>query len=134
MKRIIVVVCILAVAGSLMACSVQKISTDKIRDLEFSVVTEEIPDELREMIASQKGKAFKLTYADQGMLYITEGYGKQSTSGYSIEVTECYESSNAVYFHSNLIGPSKEERIVEKETYPYVVIQIEFTEKHVVFM
>ena len=37
----------------------------------------------------------KLTFADQGMLYIVEGYGEQATSGYSIEVADCFETENA---------------------------------------
>lgn len=134
MKRIFIAVLVLGMLSILAACSVQKISTDKLQDLEFTVVTEEIPEELNEMIQEQKEDVFKLTYADQGKLYIAEGYGKQSTSGYSIEVKECFESSNAIYFHTNLIGPSKEETIVDEETYPYIVVQMEDIEKHVVFM
>ena len=134
MKRFIMMVCTLAMFGILAACSVQTLSTDKVKDLEFTVVTEDIPEELCEMIASQKGEVFKLTYADQGKLYIAEGYGEQATSGYSIEVEECFESSNAIYFHTNLLGPSKEERIVKEPTYPYIVVQMDFIEKHVVFM
>ena len=134
MKRIIIMVCAFGLLSVLAACSVKKISTDKLRDIEFTVVTEEIPEELQRMIQEQKGEIFKLTYADRGKLFIAEGYGKQATSGYSIEVKECFESTNAIYFHTNLIGPSKEEAIVDEETYPYIVVQMEYIDKHVVFM
>ena len=134
MRRSFLLVCVLALLSILTACSVQKMSTEKLRDLDFTVVSDGIPEELKEMIQSQKGEVFKLTYADQGKLYIAEGYGKQPSSGYSIEVKECFESANAIYFHTNLIGPSKEEKIVDEETYPYIVVQMEFIEKHVVFM
>ena len=134
MKRIIIMVCTLSIVSVLSACSVKKLSTEKLRDLEFTVITEDIPKEFQGMIEERKDKVFKLTYADQDKLYIAEGYGSQPTSGYSIEVKECFESSNAVYFRSNLIGPTKEERIVKEETFPYVVILVKFTEKHVVFM
>ena len=134
MKRIIYMVCMIAAVSILASCSVKKLSTEKIRDLEFCILTEDIPEELREMIAERQGEVFKLTYADQGKLYIAEGYGTQPTSGYSIEVKECFESSNAIYFHTNLLGPSKEEKIIHEPTYPYIVIQMDFMEKHVVFM
>lgn len=134
MKRIIAVVCMISMLGILSACSVQKLSTEKLHDLDFTVVKEEdIPKELGKMISDHKEQVFKLTYADQGLLYIAEGYGKQPTSGYSIEVKDCFESKNAVYFHTNLIGPSKTEMIVEQPTYPYIVIKMNLVDKNVVF-
>lgn len=59
----------------------------------------------------KKSGPFKITYADKDALYIARGYGEQKTSGYSIEVKECYETENAIYIHTNLIGPSKEEKL-----------------------
>ena len=50
-----------------------------------------------------------------------------------LEVKECFETENAIYVHTNLIGPSKEEKIVEIETDPYIVIKMEFIDKNVVF-
>ena len=74
-----------------------------------------------------------MTYADNGSLYIAVGYGEQPTSGYSIEVKELYETENAIYIHTNLIGPAKDEKIVERKTYPYIVVKLEFVDKNVVF-
>lgn len=120
--------------ASLSACSAQKLATDKVRDIEFTVVEEKnIPEELVAMIGEKRHTPLKLTYADQGELFIARGYGTQSTSGYSIEVKECFETENAIYVHTNLIGPSKEEKIVEIETDPYIVIKMEFIDKNVVF-
>ena len=34
---------------------------------------------------------------------------------------------------TNLIGPPKDEEIIEESTYPYVVVKIEYIEKDVVF-
>ena len=91
------------------------------------------PEELEEMIEEKGEEPFKLTYADDGTLYIAVGYGKQPTSGYSIKVTELYETENAIYIHTNLIGPAKDEKILERATYPYIVIKTEFIDKNVVF-
>lgn len=134
MKRFLIVVlsvCILSTAGG---CSVKKMNTEKIRDVEFTVLEEEtMPEELLLMIQRKEKEPFKITYADKDVLYIAQGYGRRQTSGYSIEVKECYETKNAVYIHTNLIGPSKEEQIVEAETFPYVVVKVEFIDKNVVF-
>lgn len=124
----------LTLFASLSACTAQKLATDKVRDIEFTVVEEKnIPEELKAMIAEKKHTPLKLTYAEQGELFIAQGYGTQPTSGYSIEVKECFETKNAIYVHTNLIGPTKEEKIVESETYPYIVIKMEFIDKNVVF-
>ena len=67
------------------------------------------------------------------VLNIAEGYGKQETSGYSIEVAEIYETENAIYVQTDLIGPSNDEKIVERPTYPYIVLKTESIDKNVVF-
>ena len=115
-------------------CSVKKVKMEKIRDVEITVLEEEkIPDEFMAQIEEKKSGPFKITYADKDALYIARGYGEQKTSGYSIEVKECYETENAIYIHTNLIGPSKEEKIVEAKTFPYMAVKMEFIDKNVVF-
>ena len=134
MKKIISIILSLLVLFSLCACSAKELATEKIRDIDFTVVNEEdIPEELKTMIKEKETTPLKLTYADQGVLYIAEGYGEQPTSGYSIEVKECFETKNAIYLHTNLIGPTNEEKIVGRATYPYIVIKMEFIDKNVVF-
>lgn len=134
MKKILSTILSLCILLTLCACSAKELATEKIRDIDITVIKEEdIPEELMTMIKEKETTPFKLTYADQGALYIAEGYGEQPTSGYSIEVKECFETKNAIYLHTNLIGPAKEERIVEKATYPYIVIKMEFIDKNVVF-
>ena len=115
-------------------CSVKKMNAGKIRDVEITVLEEEkIPEEFLTQIEEKKSGPFKITYADKDALYIARGYGEQKTSGYSIEVKECYETENAIYIHTNLIGPSKEEKIVEAKTFPYVAVKMQFIDKNVVF-
>ena len=134
MKRLCAAILSICILLTFSACSVEKIGTEKIRDIDFTVIKEEdIPEELKIKINDNEKQVFKLTYADQGALYIAEGYGEEPTSGYSIEVKDCFETKNAIYVHTNLIGPSNEEKIVEAKTYPYIVIKMEFMDKNVVF-
>ena len=106
----------------------------KLRDIEFTVTEkQDIPEELEEMIAERKEEGFQLSYADQGELYLAVGYGTRPTSGYSIKVKALYETENAVYIQTELLGPSKEEKITEKQTYPYVVVKMEWIDKNIVF-
>ena len=124
MKKIILLSLIITMLAT--GCSSETLSTEKLRDIDFTVVDEDdIPEPLEEMIDEREDKPFKLTYADNGVLYIAVGYGKQPTTGYSIQVKELYESENAIYIHTNLIGPAKDEKIIERETDPYIVIKIQ---------
>ena len=108
--------------------------TGKLRDIEFTVTEkQDIPEELEEMIAERKEEGFQLSYADQGELYLAVGYGTRPTSGYSIKVKALYETENAVYIQTELLGPSKEEKITEKQTYPYVVVKMEWIDKNIIY-
>ena len=125
-------ICLLCLA--VYACGKKQDPLEKIRDLEYTVIAEDnIPQELLAKIEERKEDTFKLTFEDQGFLYICVGYGTQQTGGYSIAVNDLYETANAVYIDTNLIGPSPEEKSKPVESYPYVVVKLEFLEKPVVF-
>ena len=131
MKKILVIIlCLLFITG----CSVQKDDKEKIRDIPFTVTSEsKIPEELVRMIEEKKQNPFEITYGEEGYLYIAKGYGTKESSGYSIEVEECYETSNLICVRTNLLGPPKGEEIQEVDTFPYIVIKIEYSEKYVEF-
>ena len=103
-------------------------------ELEIKVVTEEaIPEELMSLIEKNKKTPFRLTFADQGKLYLAEGYGEQKTTGYSVEVDRLCKTQETVYIHTGLLGPEKGEEKKEIATYPYVVVELEETEKNIRF-
>ena len=103
-------------------------------NLEFTVVDEErLPEELARLVGEKKSGAFKLTYADGGYLYLCIGYGKQETGGYSISVNDLYETANAIYLDTSLIGPKEADGKNGSPSYPYLVIKTPFMDKTVVF-
>lgn len=131
-KHILLAAAFSMLLGVLTGCVAKVEETGKLKDLEFTVVKEEdIPEEMQAMIEEQKVDAFQGTYEDRGYLYIVEGYGVQPTTGYSVEVTAVYETENAVAVATTLLGPPKDEKFLEKETYPYVVIKLEAIDKEV---
>lgn len=93
----------------------------------------DVPKELSERIEKEKAEPFWMSYGDNGYLYIARGYGEKPTSGYSVKVTSLYETTNTLMMKTDLTGPEKGEKIVEKSTYPYVVVKMEYNEKNVVF-
>lgn len=118
----------------LTGCISEPVSTEKLRDLEFTVVDKlSIPEEFQKIIEENKHNPFQLTYADNGELYIAQGYGAQLKTGYSVKVTELYETENAVWINTCLMGPGKEEKTKEITTFPYVVVKLKDIEKNVVF-
>ena len=125
---------VLALSGCISGCVRQTDTSEKLRDLEFTVLDKEnIPPELQRLIGENKETSLQITYADQGKLYIAEGYGPQPTSGYSVEVAALYETQDAVRMETNLLGPGKGEETKEKTTFPYVAVQLEYIEKDVLF-
>lgn len=133
-KRILSVFLICMMCMSVYACGKKQDSMEKIKDLECTVIGEEnIPEELLGMIEQKKTEAFKITFEDRGFLYICVGYGTQPTGGYSIAMNALYETANAIYVDTNLIGPAPEEKSKPVESYPYIVIKTEFIDKPVVF-
>lgn len=118
----------------LMGCGEEQGRTKKLQDLKFTVVPEqELPEELQTIVEGKKEESFKLTFMDENSMYICVGYGKQPTGGYSISVTELYETGNAIYIHTNLLGPSAEEAKEKSPSYPYIVVKLEKLDKTVVF-
>lgn len=132
MKRVCLVGFLLLLV--LTGCVSRPQKTQKLRDLEFTVLNkDDVPKELKEQIVKNQHMPFRLTYTDQGKLYIAEGYGAQLKTGYSVEVGELYETENAVYFHTSLLGPEKGEETKDITTFPYVVVMLDAVDKTVVF-
>lgn len=127
-------VLILAVLSALPGCVTQYDSAKKLRDLDFTVTDEEDAlEELRTMIDEAREKPYRLIYAEQGLLWIAEGYGRKETTGYSVEVRELYETEDAVHIRTRLLGPGVQEEIRGAPTYPCVIVQMEYIEKDVLF-
>lgn len=90
-----------------------------------------IPEELAKLIEQNKKDEIRMTYTDGTALYLIRGYGEQKTGGYSIEVAECTEDDETVYFDTRLLGPSAQEKLPKEPSYPYLVVKIELREKDV---
>lgn len=118
----------------LVGCSIYKEDTKRVRDVEFTVVDkEDAPQELQDMMEEKQAEDMRLSYGEEGYLYVVRGYGKQKTSGYSVEVVDCYETEDAICVETNLLGPPKGEEIVKTPTYPSVIIKMEYSDKNINF-
>lgn len=131
-KTILLITMVIA-ACFMTSCAVEKISNKKIKDLDYTVVSEiEMPVEVMEIVKNRKQSPFKVTYSDNKYTYIIIGYGRQKYPGYSIKIEELYETKNAICVKTRFDGPT-EYSSIESETYPYVVLKIEYNDKTVVF-
>lgn len=133
-KKLIVGTLTLSLLLPVSGCSLSTGKTEKIKDLEYTVVKEsKIPEELFTEIEAKKNECFKLTYSDGQYLYIANGYGAQQTNGYSIQMKEFYLTENAIYFKTELYGPQNGENVSNTESYPYIVIKTEAIDLPIVF-
>lgn len=129
--RLIVVTILLMCSFIFTGCKKE----EKIRDLDFTVVSSEcIPTELLEEIETKKQGEFQLTFRDGNYLYLCVGYGKQSTGGYSICVKDLYLTDKSIVLDTTLLGPNRtKEKEVKSDTFPYIVIRMEYIDATVIF-
>lgn len=101
--------------------------------LDYTIVSqEEIPKDITALIEEKKKNDFQMTYQSGEFLYLIKGYGLQMTGGYSIAVEELSMSENAVFFKTQLLGPTKDTSGSEP-SYPYIVVKMQYQEKPVEF-
>lgn len=118
----------------LTGCAERYDSTVKLRNLDFTVIDrEDLPDELLTVIEEKRKHPFQIFYADQGTLYIAEGYGRQTETGYSVAVKELYETEDAIHIRTELLGPKPGEMTKEIATYPYVAVKLGYIGKDILF-
>ena len=131
MSRLLVFVLCCSIFGG---CSVRDTNGTKVADLDYVIVEEsEVPEELMTMIEEKKAADFKLTYENGDDLYIVRGYGEQATGGYSIRIKDCYLTSNAILFDTELVGPRKGENTSASPSHPYIVIRTEKRDENTIF-
>lgn len=132
-KRILAWMLCLGMLLDLCGCSLMSTEEVKLRDLDFTILGEElVPAELAAMIEERKKEPFKMTYSDNENLYICVGYGQQETGGYSITVDELYLTEEAVYVQTTLLGPDVSEKGNKTPSYPYIVIKTEYLDQPVI--
>ena len=134
MKRVILRFFAMAALLFMTGCSMLSEEDVKLKDLDFTVLSEEkIPQELKSIIDEKKTGEFKLTFHDNEFLYICIGYGKQPTGGHSIAVNELYLTENAIYVNTELLGPDATEKSNQVPSYPCIVIKVDYLDKQVIF-
>ena len=126
------VLCVMSFIG----CGFSQNEKLKLRDLDFTVLSEEkIPEELKTVIAEKGTEPFKLTYSDNKNLYISIGYGEQKSGGYSIAVDALYLTDDAIHVSTSLLGPdiTGQKEGAGKPSTPYIVLKTELLDKTVIY-
>ena len=125
-KKLLSMLLTLSLLFSLTGCNLGNQAIIKVRDLEFTVLDpEQVPKPLQEVIDENLADEMKLSYQNNGKLFIARGFGEQKSGGYSIAVEQCYLGEDAIHVKFQLIGPPKAENLTDEVSYPYVVIQME---------
>ncbi|MBQ7954537.1 MAG: protease complex subunit PrcB family protein [Lachnospiraceae bacterium] len=115
-------------------CSLLSKDSGKVRDLDFTVVSEEnLSDELKNILDERKEAPFKVTFNDKNYLYICIGYGEQKTGGYSIAVDNLYLTADSIRVSTSLLGPGPDDAGSTAVSYPYIVLKTEYLDTPVIF-
>lgn len=115
--------------------------------LEYIIADEQkIPEEMAGHMKEIEEKPFQITYMQGDRLYVGQGYGKQEMEGYAIRVDSCTETKDVICVRTTLLGPGNDETEKDGEEaenvcvregvrsqYPYVVLEMEKSEKPVIF-
>lgn len=133
-ERIIMCAAMVVCTLLLASCAFLSEETIKLRDLDFTVLSEEkVPEELLTIIDEKKSMPFQITYSDNEYLYICVGYGEQETGGYSIAVNELYLTESSICVNTSLLGPDVSEKGNKTPSYPYIVLKTEYLDQTVIF-
>ena len=133
-ERIIMCAAMVVCTLLLVSCAFLSEETIKLRDLDFTVLSEEkVPEELLTIIEEKKSMPFQITYSDNEYLYICVGYGEQETGGYSIAVNELYLTESSICVNTSLLGPDVSEKGNKTPSYPYIVLKTEYLDQTVIF-
>lgn len=125
-KRFLQFITVIIVTIAITGCGAEEAASDKLKDLDFTVVGErEQPDALKEIIVEKSKSAFQISYTIGEELYIAIGYGEQPSGGYSITVNAFYETPDSLFIDTTLLGPGSAENVTNTPTTPYIVIKTE---------
>ena len=134
MKKTVILWLCMMVITIMTGCQMIKIEEGNRTPLEYTIVeNNEIPEEAASLIEEKKATEFQMTYQRGEDLYLIRGYGKQMSGGYSISVEELGWTSQAVFFRTQLIGPSDEKVVLSPPSYPYIVVKTEYRKESVIF-
>ena len=118
----------------LTACGGSKVSKQQETPLDYTVVPRsDVPETLLNTLNEKKSESMTMTYGEGEYLYIIVGYGVMPTGGYSISVERLVEPEDEIFIKTNLRGPAAGEAVNKAESYPYIVVKTEYTDKKVVF-
>ncbi len=118
----------------LTACGGGKVSKQQETPLDYTVVPRsDVPETLLNTLNEKKSESMTMTYGEGEYLYIIVGYGVMPTGGYSISVERLVETEDEIFIKTNLRGPAAGEAVNKAESYPYIVVKTEYTDKKVVF-
>ena len=133
-KRMLFVFLIALLAVCIVGCSMIQKKTGEEKKVDYTVVKkEELPPEVKKVIEIKKQEEFQMTYQEEDMLYLLQGYGIQSSGGYSIRVENVSENDTELHVKTKLIGPKGKDGGTEGISCPYLVIKVENRHKKVVF-
>lgn len=109
---------------SLWGCVKKLDLNGKKEEIEYAICKDSnLPEQLQELLEERKKKPGTFTYRNSTYLYLVVCYGKKEYSGFSVKIEECWKSEEILFLRTQLMGPAVGEKIIETETFPYIVVR-----------
>ncbi len=133
MKKAVKIVVLFSLCTLLLTgCGLLTSESVKVRDLEFTILSNSlIPEELMALLEEKGGDSFQFTFRDKDNLYICIGYGARDTLGYQIVVEDLYLTEGAIHVSTTLLGPKEKGETVVNN--PTIVIKTENLQEQVIY-
>ncbi|HHY14157.1 MAG TPA: protease complex subunit PrcB family protein [Thermoanaerobacterales bacterium] len=94
----------------------------------------QLPNEIVEWIEYSKEIFIAQTYEYEDDLYVFVSYGEKPTGGYTVEITDIDEKSDALEVVVNFTQPNPDDNVTHAITYPYDMKVVEPTDKEIIFI
>lgn len=101
--------------------------------IEYEILTvDEAPDEIKVWFEKNKKdrKNYNITY--EGKTYVIQTLGEKNTGGYGIELSSIHEEESNIIIDYNDIYPKKDNLVTQIINYPYIIVEIEQTQKNII--
>ena len=133
-KRVSFIGLITLLVFCIVGCGMMQKKSGEEKEVDYTVVKkDDLPAEVRKVIDIKEQEEFQMSYQCEGELYLLQGYGIQSTGGYSIQVEYVKENSEELHVKTKLIGPSSREEQKDAISCPWIVIKTENRNKKIIF-
>lgn len=100
--------------------------------MEYKLIEmEQAPEEIQEWIENNQHLETYMTFHTEEKTYVVITRGEMRTGGYDIKVLRVDDADDHILIAVQYINPLPDQMVIQMITYPYVIIELDPTEKEI---